>query len=197
MQQSHFLDIHFTKFIASFSYKWNVTSQILTQASAPALASFPTFPLLSTHRTALTPPMLAFLIGMLRLMFLALHMYTCVSSDPDAQCCPSAVQVREFTLALCCDQRLVMTCDSTVRSTHDPAEKRCEIYLLVLNIEQDDCAARLMRVDYHKTTTKIGMLTSPALSSEPSGENAIALTTPRLPVKAAISFSVLPSHSCR
>jgi hypothetical protein len=82
-------------------HAWNLTSQILTQASAPALANFPTFPSLSIHKTELTPPIPAFLIGMLRLTSLTLQMYTCVSSEPEAQCWPSAVQTTEFTLALC------------------------------------------------------------------------------------------------
>lgn len=78
---------------------WNTTSQILTQASAPELTSFPFFPSFSVQNTTLTPPEPAFLISMFTVGFSTLQTYTLVSSDPDAQCLPSEVQWIELIFA--------------------------------------------------------------------------------------------------
>ena len=81
-----------------------MTSQTLTQASAPALTNFPSSPP-SNHKTAFTPPGPAFLTAVLLVGFATLQMYTCVSREPDAQYWESAVQERELILALWLIQR--------------------------------------------------------------------------------------------
>ena len=82
----------------------NLTSQTLTQASAPVLTSLPSLPP-SNHRTALTPPGPAFLTAVLFVGFATLQMYTCVSKEPEAQYCESDVQESELILALWLIQR--------------------------------------------------------------------------------------------
>lgn len=80
-----------------------MTFHTRAQPSAPALASCTSF----SQNTACTPPGPAFLIAIFLIGFATLHTYTCVSSEPDAQCCPSAVQAREWMRPLWNDQRVV------------------------------------------------------------------------------------------
>lgn len=82
----------------------NLTSQTLTQASAPALTNLPSLPP-SNHKTAFTPQGPAFLTAVLFIGFATLQTYTCVSREPDAQYWESDVQESELILALWLIQR--------------------------------------------------------------------------------------------
>lgn len=62
-----------------------------------------------THNTALTPPGPTFFSAMFRVGLATLQTYTCVSSEPDAQCFESEVHVSELTRAEWKDQRAVMS----------------------------------------------------------------------------------------
>ena len=98
---------------------WNVTFHTRTQPSAPALATSLSF----SQNTACTPPGPAFLIAMFFIGFATLQMYTCVSSEPDAQCCPSAVQASEWIRPLWNDHRVVTVLRSaTLYSTILPLD---------------------------------------------------------------------------
>lgn len=90
--------------VSKFAQAKKVMSQVLTQPSAPAVASF----LSPIQKTALTLPAAAFLMPMALPGFATLYTYACVSSEPDAQCLPSAVQASERMRPLCCDHRAVI-----------------------------------------------------------------------------------------
>ena len=99
----------FLTYTATILYNaWKVTSQDLTQPSAPVLASFAVLPVASpSQRTTLIPPGPAFLIGIFFSGLATLKMQICVSNDPDAQCKESAVQANELIRAEWNDQRVV------------------------------------------------------------------------------------------
>lgn len=106
---NYFISTSFPIYTGTNLYNaWKVTSQDLTQPSAPVLASFAVLPVVSpSQRTTLIPPGPAFLIGIFFSGLATLKMQICVSSDPDAQCKESAVQANELIRAEWNDQRVV------------------------------------------------------------------------------------------
>ena len=89
--------------VSKFAQAKKVMFQVLTQPSAPAVASF----LSPIQKTALTLPAAAFLMPMALPGFATLYTYACVSSEPDAQCRPSAVHASAWMRPLWKDQRAV------------------------------------------------------------------------------------------
>lgn len=115
---------------------WNVMLQRRTHPSAPALASS----FSPSQNTAFTPPGPAFLIATFFIGFCTLQTYTCVSSEPDAQCCPSAVHASEWIRPLWNDQRDVtvfrsLTSYSTILPL-DCAPSRCQREVLGVQMQE-------------------------------------------------------------
>jgi hypothetical protein len=84
----------------------------------------------------LTPPGPTFFSAMFRVGLATLQTYTCVSSEPDAQCFESEVHVSELTRAEWKDQRAVMSYAGNEFSFELTTRRNdANTYLLLLDVE--------------------------------------------------------------